>query len=88
MDGLRLVLYFLITLQAIAWVRLSLKGTKLTYDREFLLFMIFSLLGQLGIGIDAFMSGAWRIGAVQILFFIITVVGIILHYRETRQRKS
>lgn len=80
----KIIIWGLVSCQMIIWVFFTYKKGKLN-DKQFYIFTICLLLGQIGSGIDSF-GTAWAAFAVQVFFFIFTLYGGIKRYIFTQRR--
>jgi len=71
---IRVILWFMLSLQMIAWGVFSYFGGELS-DKGFLIFSTLMLTGQVGGTVECFLTKAWATMAVQIFFFIFTAFG-------------
>lgn len=81
------IIYFLIVMQMLAWLFFSLKGGKIS-DKQFYLFTLGMLLGQFGASIETFINNSWGTFAVQLYFFIFTLIGGIKRYNLAKQKTT
>lgn len=77
------ILYVMMMIQMVAWMLFSLKGGKLA-DRNFLIFTVGMLSGQIGAGIETYIMEAWGAFAIQVFFFAFTAIGGIQRLRQMR----
>ncbi|MEW6617562.1 MAG: hypothetical protein AB1333_04075 [Patescibacteria group bacterium] len=75
-------IWILVSCQMIVWVFFTYKKGKLN-DKQFYIFTICLLLGQIGSAIDSY-GVAWAAFAVQIYFFIFTFYGGLKRYLSAR----
>ena len=71
------VLYAMIAFQLVGWAWFSSQGGILP-DKEFLVFSVMMLSGQLAAGIETFVMKAWGTCAIQVWFFGFTTWGAIV----------
>ncbi len=79
-----IVLYLMIGLQLVAWGWFSWKGGKLS-DKQFIVFTIGMLSGQIGAGIETFYDNAWGTFVVQVYFFVFTAFAGIKRYKSMKK---
>lgn len=73
------ILYVMIVIQLIVWGWFSIRGGRLG-DTEFFIFTIGMLIGQIGAGVETFISKSWGTFTVQVYFFCFTLYGGIVRF--------
>lgn len=81
------MIWAMVACQLLAWSIFSLKGGKLA-DKPFLLFTLGMMIGQVGAGIETYLSQAWATLAVQAYFFLFTAIGGINRIRQMRKGRT
>lgn len=69
----------LMACQMVAWAWLQFNGGQLS-DRQYLIFCVGMMLGQVGASIECLGAKAWGTLAVQIYFFLFTVFGAVTRF--------
>jgi len=73
-------LWIMVSCQMLAWLYLMHRGEGIS-RREYLIFTIGMMLGQMGAGIDCFIQQAWPTLIVQVFFFFATLYGALRKFR-------
>jgi hypothetical protein len=75
----------MIAVQLLAWAWFTAKGGKMT-DRQFLVFTVCMLLGQLASCIETYPMAAWKSFSAQAYFLAWTTFGGVQRIRQMRQQ--
>lgn len=84
MDITRLLLWFLMACQMVAWAWFSFKGGKLS-DKNFYIFTLGMMIGQTGAAIETFLLQAWGTFIVQVYFFVFTGWGLFVRFQQAKK---
>ena len=78
------VIYLMIGLQLVVWGWFSWKGGKLS-DKQFIVFTIGMLSGQIGAGLETFYNHAKGTFIVQVYFFVFTAFAGLKRYKSMKK---
>lgn len=78
-------IYIMVAMQMLAWAWFSYKGGKLS-DKQFFIFTAGMLIGQIGSGMETFISQAWGSFVVQVYFFCFGLFGGIKRYKQMKEK--
>ena len=82
-----MILWIMVGAQLVVWGWFSYRAGKVT-DKQFFVFTIGMLLGQLGAGIETYQTHAARALVIQVYFFTFTAFGGIQRYRQMKKAKA
>lgn len=78
---MKIILWLMMGCQMLSWAWFSFKGGNLN-NKQFLIFTVGMLLGQLGAGIETYLQGAFGSCIVQIYFFVFTLFAGYQRWRK------
>ncbi len=79
-----MILWIMTASQLIASAWFSLRGGKLN-DKEFYVFTVAMMVGQIGLGYETYTQGATRALVIQIYSLVLTAIGGIQRYRIVKK---
>lgn len=77
----KIVVWVMLAMQMIAWGWIQSNGGQL-HDREYILFCIGMMIGQIGGTIECLAGKAWGTMILQVYFLIWTAIGMLVRVQK------